>query len=133
MTTSRERHESAQYRKLKNGERTSKCQVFSFTVPEKPKKWTELAHRDPLAQKWDALGFFNISVAKYEKHEEEPFEVIENLSEKSQSSEKKLKGGIFGVFNIHSVAKHQKIEGGPLVKKFRNKISEWQKTWKEIL
>ena len=42
------------------------CQVFSFTVPEKPKSWTELAR---------AFGFFNIhSVAKSQQIEEGPFE-----------------------------------------------------------
>ena len=33
--TSRERHKSAPYLMLKNSKRTSKCQVFSFTVPKK--------------------------------------------------------------------------------------------------
>ena len=34
---------------------------------------------------------------------------------------KNIKGGPLGFFNIHSVAKHQKIEGGPFedFKKFR--------------
>ena len=41
--TSRELHKSAQYLRLKNSKMTSKCQVFSFTVPKKPKSWTELA------------------------------------------------------------------------------------------
>ena len=36
--TSRERHKSAPYLRLKNSKRTSKCQV-----PEKPKSWVELA------------------------------------------------------------------------------------------
>ena len=59
------RHKSARYLRLKNSKRTSKCQVFSFTVPEKPKSWTELVR----------FGFFNIqSVAKYQKNEGVPFE-----------------------------------------------------------
>ena len=41
--TSRERHKSAPYLRLKNSKRMSKCQVFSSTVPEKPKSWCELA------------------------------------------------------------------------------------------
>ena len=43
LTTSRERHKSVPYLRLKNSQRTSKSQVFSFTVPEKPKSWTKLA------------------------------------------------------------------------------------------
>ena len=35
---SRERHKSAPYLRLKNGKRTSKCELYSFTVPENPKK-----------------------------------------------------------------------------------------------
>ena len=35
--TSRERHKSAPYLRLKNIKGTSKFQVFSFRVPEKPK------------------------------------------------------------------------------------------------
>ena len=35
--TSRERHKSAPYLRLKNSKRTSKCQIFTFTVPENPK------------------------------------------------------------------------------------------------
>ena len=39
--TCQERHKSAPYLRLKNRKKTSKYQVF-FTVPEKPKRWTEL-------------------------------------------------------------------------------------------
>ena len=43
--TSRERPKSAPYPRLKNSKKTSKCQVFSFTVLENQKffekKWTE--------------------------------------------------------------------------------------------
>ena len=42
-----------------------------------------------------------------------PFEDIENVSNKSHSA-KKLNGGPLGFFNIHSVAKHQKIAEGTL-------------------
>ena len=38
----RERPKSAPYLRLKSSEKTSKCQVFSSTVPEKPKSWTQL-------------------------------------------------------------------------------------------
>ena len=42
--TSRDRPKSAPYPRLKNSKKTSKCQVFSFTVLENrknQKKWTE--------------------------------------------------------------------------------------------
>ena len=46
------------------------------------------------------------------------------LSKKSHNAEK-LKGGPFGNFNIHSAAKHQKIEGGTLGgKKILKKVSQ---------
>ena len=42
---------------------------------------------------------------------------------KSHNVKKKLNGGLtFGFFNIHSVTKYQKIEGGPFAD--INKISE---------
>ena len=55
-------------------------------------------------------GFFNIhSVAKIE-------EKIFLFGKKSHNAEKKLKGGHpLGILNIHSVAKHQKNAGDPLV------------------
>ena len=47
VKTSRYRHKSAPYQSFKNSTRTSKCQVLSSTVPEKPKSWTELERRGP--------------------------------------------------------------------------------------
>ena len=60
----------APYPRLKNSKKTSKCQVFSFTVLENRNffetKWTEWR-----AEKGGPLRFFNIhSVAKHEKIEE---------------------------------------------------------------
>ena len=43
------------------------------------------------------------------------------ILEKISQCRKKLKGYPSGFFNIHSVAKHQKIEGGPLLKKIPKK------------
>ena len=99
--TSRERQKSAPYLRLKNSKRTLKCQVFSFTVQEKPKRRTKLARRDQLARdpgalKGDPLGIFNSSVAKHQKIEGGPLEEIKNFSKKSHNA-KKLKGGL-GVF-----------------------------------
>ena len=44
-------------------------------------------------------------------------------------------GSPLGFFNIHSVAKHQKIEGGPFGEKFffEKKVSQCQKNLKEGL
>ena len=48
---------------------------------------------------------------------------------------KNVKGGPLGFFNIHSGAKHQKIEGGPFedFKKFRKKVSQSRKRGGESL
>ena len=43
--TSRDRPKSAPNLRLKNNKRTSKFQVFSFTAPEKPESWAELARQ----------------------------------------------------------------------------------------
>ena len=48
--TSRERHISAPCQMPKISKRTSNCQVFFFTVPGKPRSWTELASLGPLAR-----------------------------------------------------------------------------------
>ena len=45
----------------------------------------------------------------------------ENFFEKSHNAEKKVKGGPLGFFNIHSVAKLQKIEGRPFGEIFPEK------------
>ena len=61
--TSRERLKSARYLRLKIIKRTSKCQVFAFTVP---KTWTELARQV------ETLRFLIHSVANHQKNEREP-------------------------------------------------------------
>ena len=44
---------------------------------------------------------------------------------------KKLKGGPLGFFNIHSVGKYQKIEGGPFGEFFFRKAHRAQNTPRE--
>ena len=62
---------------------TSECQVFSFTVPEKPKSWTELTRQGSPSR------FSNIhSVAKYQKLKGGPFK-----DRKVSHCRKRLKGG----------------------------------------
>ena len=81
--TNWERLKSAPYLRLKNGKRTSKCQVFSTTVAEKFKSCTELAR---------SYGFFNIhSVSKYQKIKGGPFEDIKKFRKKSQKAETRHK------------------------------------------
>ena len=60
---------------------TSKCQVFSFTVPEKPKIWTELARRG------------TASAGPWRAKTGDPLETFKIFSKKSRNAEKKLKGG----------------------------------------
>ena len=89
--TSRERPKSALYLRLKNSKRNSKSQVFSSTVPEKPKvgpNWR--AKRGGTLWK-----FFTSIVAKHQK----------------------LKGDPLGKFFFHekSLTKPKKLKGGPLV------------------
>ena len=51
------------------------------------------------------------------------------ISEKSLTMpEKTERGDPSGFFNIHSVAKHHKTEGGPLVNFFRKKSHSAEKT-----
>ena len=105
--TSRDRPKSAPYPRLKNSKKTSKCQVFSFTVLENrkffgknfekitySKKWTERRAKVSQCQKperGDPLRFFNIhSVAKHEKIEENK---TFHFREKILQCQKKLKGG----------------------------------------
>ena len=57
------------------------------------------------------------------------FEDKKILKKKSHNAEK-LKGGPLGFFNTHSVAKHQKIEGGPFGGKISEKVSQCQKKCK---
>ena len=75
--TSRERHKSAQYQRLKYSKRTSKCQVFFYST------WK--------TQKWDRIGLKNIK-----KIEGGPFG--EKKLEKSLTMQKKMKAGSFGIF-----------------------------------
>ena len=81
--TSRVRHKSAPYLRLKNCKRSSKCQVFSFTVPEKLKSCTKLARRGTFSA---FLKFILLQIIK--KIEDGPF------GEKNfqKSTSKKTKG-----------------------------------------
>ena len=117
MITSRDRPKSAQYPRLKNSKKTSKCQVFSFTVLENrkffEKKWTEWRAKLSQCRKTEkgyTLRFFNIhSVAKHEKIEENKKFLF---SEKNLTVPKKLKGGNLWDFPTSILSQNSKKIGG---------------------
>ena len=122
--TSRDQPKSAPYPRLKNSKKTSKCQVFSFTVLENRKfferKWTDWRAKVSQCRKTergDPLRFFNIhSVAKHEKIEGGPFGG--KIPKKSLTVPKKTKGGPFGIFQHPFCRKTAKtLKGGPFGEK----------------
>ena len=79
----------APWLRLKSSKRTSKCQVFSSTGPEKPQ-----GDRTGALKRGTFLGFFNIhSVAKYQKNEGDPLETLKIFEKKSHNAPKKSKSG----------------------------------------
>ena len=87
-------------------------QVFSSTVPEKPKSWTELAH-----QRRHFEIFHPFCRKSSKKLKEGHFWWKKNL--KSHNAEKTERGDPLGFFNIRSVGKLQKkLKGGPFGKNF---------------
>ena len=84
--TSRDRPKSAPYLRLKNSTKTSKCQVFSFTVPETPKSWTELARPFDIFQ-----HPFCCEISK--KLKGNPLKTLSNFSEKKSHNAEKTERG----------------------------------------
>ena len=88
--------------------------LYKYSVPEKPKKF------DRICAPGDSFGFLTSIVAKHLKIEGGPFH-DDFFSNKSPTMPKKPLGkgkrknekGPFGLFNIHCVAEHQKVEGDP--------------------
>ena len=125
--TSRDRPKSAPYPRLKNSKKTSKCQVFSFTVLENRKFFEKKIRKITYSKKWtdwrakvsqcrktergDPLRFFNIhSVAKHEKIEEN-----KNFYFRGKISQcrKKLKGGTLCDFSTSILSQNmKKCRGG---------------------
>ena len=108
----RERHKSSQYLRLKNSKRTSKFQVFFYST------WK--------TQKLEQTGapgacyrFLTSIVAKHQK--------MKGNFQKIYNAGKNWKRDPLGLFNILSVAKHQKIEGGPFDDFFSKKVSRCRK------
>ena len=100
-------------------------EVFSSTVPEKPKKMNLIA-----ALKKDAFKFVASIVAKHQKIEGGKHWCI-FFQKKVSQGQKKQKKGPFGFFNIHSVAKHLNIAERPIQENFpRIKVSQCKKNLK---
>ena len=64
-----------------------------FTVPDKPKSWTELAR---------TFGFLTFLSQNVKKIERGPFEVIENFLKKSLTMPKTERRDPLGIFDILS-------------------------------
>ena len=155
--TSWDRPKSAPYPRLKNSKKTSKCQVFSFTVLENRKffekfffrknyilkKMDRVARRGPLARAPGALkshnaeklkggtlwGFSTSILSQNMKKLKKTKTFI--FGKKSHNAEKNWKGDRSGFSNIPSVAKHQKMQGGPFGEKNSEKnVSQCRKKLK---
>ena len=125
VITSRERHKSAPYLRLKivKGHES----VKKLKVSNSQKEYQ--THDKPKRRKWHAkrriLSHFSTSiVVKHQKSEGGPFD---EKNPKSLSMPKNWKGDPSEFFNIPSVAKHQKIEGGPFGDFFRKKSHNAEK------
>ena len=98
--TSRDRPKSAPYPRLKNSKKTSKCQVFFYSS----RKSNFFFEKNYILKKWTE---WRANVSQCRKTE---------------------RGDSLRFFNIHSVAKHEKIEEKIY---FRNKSHNAEKNWKE--
>ena len=103
--TSRDRPKSAPYPRLKNSKKTSKCQVFSFTVLEK-RKFSEkngpsgaLKSDNAEKLKGGTLWVFPTSILSQNSKQIEggPFGEKNFRKKNPRSAEKKLEGGPFGL------------------------------------
>ena len=111
--TSQDRPKSAPYPRLKNSKKDFQVSIYSTRKSKNQKTvWTEWRAGPANASPWRAKRggtseIVNIFVAV----EGGPFGEKTNFRKKSQG--RKTRRGALGFFNIHSVAKQQKIEEGP--------------------
>ena len=141
--TSRDRPKSAPYPRLKNSKKTSKCQVFSFRVLQNRKFFEKKNFRKKLhtqkngpssapgpasANHWRAKRGTLPKLSTFlSQLKGEPFGEKTNFRIKVSQCRKTEREDPLGFLNAQSVAKHQKIEGGPIAeKKFRKKVSHCQ-------
>ena len=82
--------------------------IYSTRKSKKQKKWTEW-HAGPA--KRETLPKLSTFLSPLKG---DPLKKKQIFEKKSLTMPKNLKGDPLGFFNIHSVAKHQKIEGGIL-------------------
>ena len=97
-------------------------QVFSSTVPEKPKSWTELAHQ---RRHWNFSSILSQIIKKIEGG---ALLVKKILSKKSHNAEKTKRGTLWD-FSTSVLSKNsKKLKGGPFGKIFfRKKVSQSRK------
>ena len=115
--TSWDRPKSAPYPRLKNSKKTSKCQVFSFAVLENRKFFEKIFFSKKLhTQKNGPSGAPGPAGAS-------PWRAKVSQCRKTE------RGDPLRFFNIHSVAKHEKIEENKNFY-FREKISQCRKKLK---
>ena len=122
MKTSRERPKSAPYPRLKNSKKTSKCQVFFYSTRKSkifrknyskngPSGALGPASASPWRAKRGTLPKLSTFLSQLKG---DTFGEKTNFRIKVSQCRKTERGDPLGFFNIHSVAKHQKIEGGKI-------------------
>ena len=84
IQTSRERPKSAPYLRLKKAKGLQSVKVFSFTVPEKPKSWTELA------RPFEFLT--SIKLQNIKKLKGDPLKTLRTFRKKSHNAKKTERG-----------------------------------------
>ena len=133
VITSRDRPKSAPYPRLKNSKRISKCQ-FTVLENQKSKKYEPSGAPGPAsASPWRAKRGTLPKLSTFlSQLKGGPFGEKTNFRKKVSQCRKTQRGRFqqkpFGVFNINSVAKHQKNEGGPFGEFFfRKKVSQCRK------
>ena len=107
VETSRDRPKSAPYPRLKNSKKTSKCQVLFYST-RKSKFFEKNFSKNYILKKMDRVARRGWSAAKVSQ------------------CRKTERGDPLRFFNIHSVAKHEKIEENKNCH-FREKISQCRK------
>ena len=130
--TSRDRPKSAPYPRLKNSKKTSKCQVFSFTVLENRKFFEKkfeklhtqkngptgaLKSHNAEKLKGGTLWGFSTSILSQNMKKLKKTKIF-IFGEKSHNAEKNWKGGPFAIFQHPFCRKTWKNAGGALWGKF---------------
>ena len=149
-TTSRDRPKSAPYPRLKNSKKTSKCQVFSFTVLENRIFYEKKIRKNTYSKNGPSGAPGPASASPWRAERGDTSEIVnicvavegvlsQNIKKlkrgkffifgKNLSAEKKLKGGTLWDFPTSILSQNsKKIEEGTLWgKKIRKKVSQCRK------